>query len=296
MPRRSSFLLLALSLVLLLASCMSARKTARYKGQLTVLDSQLVVHRQQLKQLDEKREAKERQNQIDDTANTRISQFIERTRRDIDTLIQDNTVLINGNVVSREDWNELKRGFSATLKAEKIINRKKLLLEDLVNRNMVIKLDQDVLFAPGSYTVAPELVNDISKLFVPAAEEIERFSKKYPDFTLSLVITAKGYADATSIAEGSTLYRNLKERLRLSNANPDSRELNKELSRARAEAVKKLFEAYANSRADNGIYRKNVLYLYEGKGEEFPDPKIGNYSVNDPRRRIVLLFWSIFPD
>lgn len=296
MPRRSSFLLLALGLLGLLASCMSARKTARYKERLTVLDSQLVVHRQQLKQLDEKREAKEQQNQIDDTANTRISQFIERTRLDIDTLIQGNTVLINGNVVSRDDWNELKRGFSTTLKAEKIINRKKLLLEDLVNRNMVIKLDQDVLFAPGSYTVAPELVNDISKLFVPAAEEIEKFSKKYPDFTLSLVITAKGYADATSIAEGSTLYKNLKERLRLSNANPDSRELNKELSRARAEAVKKLFEAYANSRADNGIYRKNVLYLYEGKGEEYPDPKIGNYSVNDPRRRIVLLFWSIFPD
>lgn len=296
MPRRSSFLLLALGLLGLLASCMSARKTARYKERLTVLDSQLVVHRHQLKQLDEKREAKEQQNQIDDTANTRISQFIERTRRDIDTLIQENTVLINGNVVSRDDWNELKRGFSTTLKAEKIINRKKLLLEDLVNRNMVIKLDQDVLFAPGSYTVAPELVNDISKLFVPAAEEIEKFSKKYPDFTLSLVITAKGYADATSIAEGSTLYKNLKERLRLSNANPDSRELNKELSRARAEAVKKLFEAYANSRADNGIYRKNVLYLYEGKGEEYPDPKIGNYSVNDPRRRIVLLFWSIFPD
>jgi flagellar motor protein MotB len=296
MPRRSSFLLLALSLVLLLASCMSARKTAKYKERLTVLDSQLVVHRQQLKQLDEKRQAKERQNQIDDTANTRISQFIDRTRKDIDTLIQENTVLINGNVVSRDDWNELKQGFSATLRAEKIINRKKLLLEDLVNRNMVIKLDQDVLFAPGSYTVAPELVNDISKLFVPAAEEIEKFSKKYPDFTLSLVITAKGYADATSIAEGSTLYKNLKERLRLSLANPDNRELNKELSRARAEAVKKLFEAYANSRADNGIYRKNVLYLYEGKGEEFPDPKISNYSVNDPRRRIVLLFWSIFPD
>ncbi|MFZ9388900.1 MAG: hypothetical protein ACO25B_13595, partial [Chitinophagaceae bacterium] len=163
-------------------------------------------------------------------------------------------------------------------------------------RSMVVKLDQDVLFQPGSYHVAPAVVKDMTRIFDPAAREIDRFTQKYPDFPLSLVITFKGYADATVIDEGSVLYNNLKSRLRMSGKEPDSRELNKELSRARAEAVRNLFREFAASRSDNGIYIKNVLYLYEGKGESLPDPKITDYKVNDPRRRVVLLFWSIFPD
>ena len=286
----------AILALLALVSCGSTRKIQAYRQKLSTLDSQLLVHKKELANIDESRRKKEQQNEIDDTANTRIRNYIDKTKKEIDTLVKKNTVIVLGNEVNSDDWSRLKKAFRFTSGTEKKINQKVLLLEDLVNRNMVIKLDQDVLFEPGSYTVAPSVVSNISKLFVPAAEEIDRFSKKYPDFTLSLVITAKGYADGTTIAEGTTLYKNLKERLRLSNADPNSRDLNKELSRARAEAVKKLFEAYANSRSDNGIYKRNVLYLYEGKGEEFPDPKVSNYSISDPRRRIVLLFWSIFPD
>lgn len=161
---------------------------------------------------------------------------------------------------------------------------------------MVVKLDQDVLFEPGSYKVAPAVIANIGKLFEPAAKEIDKFASKYQDFTLSLVISIKGYADATTINEGSSLYNNLKARLALSNSNPDAKELNKELSRARAEEVANLFKQYAKGRGDNGLYTKNIFYIYEGKGEQFPDPKITNYSMDDPRRRIVLLFWSIFPD
>ena len=106
----------------------------------------------------------------------------------------------------------------------------------------------------------------------------------------------KGYADGTTINPGSSLYNNLKTRLKLSETEPDSRELNKELSRARAEEVTNLFKKYADTRSDNGIYRRTVFYIYEGKGEQFPDPKITDYTVNDARRRIVLLFWSIFPE
>jgi hypothetical protein len=93
------------------------------------------------------------------------------------------------------------------------------------------------------------------------------------------------------------LYQNLRDRLTaLSIKEPDPKDLNKELSRARAEEVKKLFETYAGSRNDKGIYKKRVIYIYEGKGEQFPDPKITDYTIDDPRRRIVLLYWTIFPD
>ena len=123
---------------------------------------------------------------------------------------------------------------------------------------MVVKLDQDVLFEPGKYSVSPALVETISKLFEPAAKEIDLFTKKYPDFPLSLVITSKGYADATTISEGSSLYKDLKERLSMSVKDPDSKELNKELSRARAEAVRNLFKKFADARSDNQIFFRNA--------------------------------------
>lgn len=296
--RRTALLLLFTLAILSTGffSCVPQRKVNADKQQLVKLDSQLVQHSTDLKKLDDKRLNKEEQNEIDSAANSRIKKFIDNTNAEIDTLHQQNSVHIGSTVVSREDWDRLRVVLSRTRGAEQRINQKISFLEDLINRNMVVKLEQDVLFEPGSYSVTPSVVKNMTKIFEPAALEIDRFTKKYPDFPLSLVITFKGYADGTTIGEGSSLYNNLRSRLTLSGREPDNKELNKELSRARAESVWNLFKQFAASRADNGIYIKNVLYLYEGKGESFPDPKISDYRMDDPRRRVVLLFWSIFPD
>jgi outer membrane protein OmpA-like peptidoglycan-associated protein len=292
--------LLPLAVILVFAgflfSCVPQQKATTGKKDLVKLDSQLVKHSDDLKKLDQKRQTKDDQNEIDSAANSRIKKFIDKTNAEIDTLRVKNSIIIRGVEISRDDWNKLKKALALTRTAEQRISQKISFLEDLINRNMVVKLDQDVLFEPGSYSVSPSVVSKMTNLFEPAALEIDRFTKKYPDFPLSLVITAKGYADGTTIGEGSSLYRDLKARLNLSGVEPDNKELNKELSRARAQSVKDLFEKFAATRSDNGIYLRNVLYLYEGKGENPPDPKVTDYKLNDPRRRIVLLFWSIFPD
>lgn len=295
---RTATLPLAILLVFagFLFSCVPQKKASSGKKELEKLDSQLVKHSGDLKILDQKRQVKDDQNEIDSAANSRIKKFIDKTNAEIDTLRGKNSVIIRGVEISREDWNKLRQALALTRTAEQRINQKISFLEDLINRNMVVKLDQDVLFEPGSYSVSPSVVSKMTNLFEPAALEIDRFTKKYPDFPLSLVITAKGYADGTTIGEGSSLYRDLKARLNLSGTEPDNKELNKELSRARAQSVKDLFEKFAATRSDNGIYLRNVLYLYEGKGENPPDPKVTDYKLNDPRRRVVLLFWSIFPD
>ena len=277
-------------------SCVPQKKAATSKKEFSSINTQLGQHNKTLKDLDAQRNNKENQNEIDDTTNARIKKYIDKTKTEIDTLIKSNTIVIGETVVNKEDWDRLRKTLSFSRNSSKRINDKILFLNDLINRNMVVKLDQDVLFEPGKYTVVPNVVATIGKLFEPAAKEIDLFTKKYPDFPLSLVITAKGYADATTIAEGTSLYRDLKERVSLSVKDPDGKELNKELSRARAEAVKILFQKFAATRSDNGIFLRKVLYIYEGKGEALPDPNISDYKINDPRRRVVLLFWSVFPE
>jgi outer membrane protein OmpA-like peptidoglycan-associated protein len=287
-------LLLAFFFATALFSCVTPQKTLSHKQQLAILDSQLEQHSKKLKELDAKRKTKLEQNEMTDTASVRIQKYIGLATAEVDKLVAQNSILIGNTVVNKSDWNQLKKALTLSQKTTKLINDKVNFINDLINGNMVVKLDQDVLFEPGKYTVTPSVADAIGKFFEPAAKEIDIFTKKYPDFPLSLVITAKGYADGTSITEGTQLYKELVDGMRLSGRTPDDKELNKVLSDKRAKAVIELFEKYTRSRGGEPV--KNILYLYEGKGNAPPNPKVTDYKIDDARRRIVLVFWSIFPD
>jgi hypothetical protein len=234
---------------------------------------------------------------MDDTASYRIQKFIGITNSEIDKIVGQNQILIGDLAVNKNDWLRLQKALTFSKQTEKLIGDKVSLITELINRNTVVMLEQDVIFDPGQYNLSPAVAFTIGKMFEPVTKEIDYFINKYPDFPLSLVITAKGYADATTIAEGTNLYKKLVERMKLSGKSPLSNEdLNKELSTARAESVITLLKTFTVGKSADGTTIKNILYLYEGKGERFPNPKISDYKIDDPRRRMVLLFWSIFPD
>jgi len=293
---RTSYFLSAFIIVSSLFSCVPQKKAATGKKDLTVLNNQLEKHNTDLKKLDEKRQLKENQNEIDSAANSRIKTFIDKTGAEIKIMQVENSVIIQETEIDRNDWKKLVSALTRTRSAEQRINQKIMFLEDLINRNMVVKLDQDVLFEPGKYTVTAVVAAAIGNYFEPVAKEIDMFTQKYPDFPLSLVITAKGYADGTSISEGTQLYKDLAEGIKLYGKTVDEKELNKELSVRRAKSVIELFEKYTKGRSISGGSVKNILYLHEGKGEASPNPKILDYKIDDSRRRIVLLFWSVFPE
>ncbi|MCX6318182.1 MAG: hypothetical protein NTW29_12885 [Bacteroidetes bacterium] len=289
-------ILLVCTIPIWMASCVPQQRIGTHKEQLQRLDSQLINHRKSLQELDTKRNKKQARNEMDDTASNRIQKYIGLATAEIDKLVAQNAILIGNTVVERSDWNRLKKALTLSESTSKLIRDKVNFINDLINRNMVVKLDQDVLFEPGKYTVAPSVADAIGKFFEPAAKEIDLFTQKYPDFPLSLVITAKGYADGTAIAEGTQLYKALTEDLKLTSGAPDNKELNKQLSRKRAEAVIELFKKYTKDRSTMGGSVKNIMFLTEGKGDAIPNPQINDYSISDPRRRIVLLFWSVFPE
>ena len=289
--------LLLTCIAILLFSCVPQQKATTHQQQLSVLDSPLMKHQKSLKELDAKRQKKQDGNEMDDTVSSRIKKFIGMTNSEIDKLVAQNSILIGDVEVDKNDWNRLKKALTLSQKTSKLISDKVNLLNDLINRNTVVKLDQDVFFEPGKYTVSPAVVAAIGNFFEPAAKEIEVFIKKYPDFPLSLVITAKGYADATNISEGSSLYKDLKEDLKLSGKdNLTNDDMNKALSNKRAKSVIDLFKTFEKRLASNGNNISNLLFLHEGKGEALPNPKITDYKIDDPRRRVVLLFWGVFPE
>ena len=287
--------LLLLSL-LIAASCAGPNKIRTTRQQIATRDSQLQAYSKKLDQLSDALTKKQERNEVDDTSTLKIQQFIERTNAEIAIIHKENTVLVGETEIDNADWNRLKKSLMVSNKVYGSLTNKVNLIEDLIARSVVVRIDQDVVFGPGKYTVDSSVALAINRFFTPAVQEIEQFIKKYPDFPLSLVITAKGYADATTIGEGSALYKELKDRLALQTPNPDAKQLNKELSNARAESVIKLFKKISIDPTGKNDNVGHILYLYEGKGESFPNPTLNDYKTDDPRRRVVLLFWSIFPE
>lgn len=294
-PKQILYCLIAAT-PLFIFSCVPQKQATSHKREIAQLDSLLQNHSRILKDQDGLRKKRQDQNEIDSTTDARMQKFIGVANEEINKAVAQNQILIGQTVVNREDWDQLKKGLSFARSTSKLISDKVSLISDLMNRNAVVRLDQDLIFEPGKYTANPDVANSIAKIFEPAAKEIDYFIQKYPDFPLSLVITAKGYADATTISEGSSLYKDLYSRLRLKGTEPDAKELNKELSRARAEEVISLLKKYTQGRSVDGGNVKNILYLFEGKGDSFPDPKLTDYKVDDKRRRVVLLFWGLFPE
>jgi outer membrane protein OmpA-like peptidoglycan-associated protein len=284
-------------ITILLFSCVPQKKVVTHQQEITSLDSLMMAYRKNLKELDTKRIEKQDNNEMDDSVSSGIKKFIGRTYNEIDILVAQNSILVGDVEVDKKDWNQLQKALALSQNTTKLINDKVSLINDLINRNTVIKLEQDVFFGPGKYTVTPEVISSIGNFFEPAAKEIDAFIKKYPDFPLSLVITAKGYADATTISEGSGLYKDLKDELKLS-GKPEltNTDLNQALSTKRAKTVIDLFKVFEKRLASNGNNISHIIFLHEGKGESQPNPKATDYRVDDPRRRVVLLFWGVFPD
>jgi hypothetical protein len=284
-----SFLIVLISLCIHFTSCVPQQKVATTKTNLSAQDSLLQIYRAQLVALERERKRKQDLNQLDDTANQRIAQFISKTQFEIDRLHGENTILIGTVEVKKSDWDHLRKNLTTCLNLTKRVSGKINFLSDLINRNLVLKLDQDIIFEPGKFTVNPTFIQTIERVFEPVALAIDSFTQKYPGFPLSLAITAKGYADASEISETSTLYKDLVKELQFTGQKVTRESLNKYLSNLRARSVIELFQRFSARHANRG----NIIFVYKGKGEEFPDPSVMDYRTNDPRRRVVLLRSSI---
>src|SRR5687768_16824019 len=134
--------------LLFLYSCVPQKGVTASKKELAVINTRLSQNEESLKQLDAVRAEKEQKNSIDDTANLRLKRFIDKTKQDIDTLINANTIMIGETVVDKSDWEQLRNSLTGIRSSSKKINDKILFLNDLINRNLVVKLDQDVIFEP----------------------------------------------------------------------------------------------------------------------------------------------------
>jgi hypothetical protein len=151
-------------------------------------------------------------------------------------------------------------------------------------------------FGPGGYKIPETKQMQARKYFSPVIDSLIKFSNQFADIPRDATILVNGYADGTQIQPGTALYKELVKYLQY--ANPTKEQLNAGLSALRAEELSKLFARIISERSNEFISLPVITFenIEIGRGEQYPDPLIKNYKVNDERRRIVIVYWSVLPN
>lgn len=170
------------------------------------------------------------------------------------------------------------------------------MIDDVLNRAKLNLFSSAAFFAPGEFKIMDENIALITTSFMPIIDSLMAFNNKYAAIAREVTLAIYGYADGTAISAPSELASFLLEKMGKQSAS--NQELNKELSRLRADELNTAMMELLKMRMVSflGIDKLTMANIVKGNGEQYPNPNIKDYAVDDERRRIVLLYWSVLPE
>ncbi len=284
-------------LMMLFTSCASVREAKQELRQeiVTVMQESRSVLKK-LDRIDCIRSVKFENKQLDEQSNQLIQHYTDSIRDHIlEHMRQDSQVVMRRIKHRSIDSLSVRAN---TLKEQLKTDTENIgLIDSLLATNTYNQFNTASVFGPGEFKIDGSA--DSSKVipFQRVVDDLLDFAAKFPNKKLNGTFLVLGYADGQQVSSGS----GLDSTLRISLGTTDSVGsplLNKELSRLRAVSVSQLISGVFGLKTNEGqSYPKlQVDYIPQGRGEEFPNPKIRNYQTDDERRRVVLVYWSILPD
>ncbi len=294
-------LLIGIILVMSLSSCFSSRK-ASLNAAVNEANLQQKKEAAVVKELETNKDNKYKAGNIDSSINQKIESNLKEAKNN---LANTNKIMdeLSSSVKDRKTF---RKHYKSIIKSKIVYllntnqNFEKRLLNygiinEGINKSAGFQFDLATFFGPGEYLIPAGKMEQAKSAFVPIVDSIMVFGEKYPSTPKAVTIVLKGYADATGIAPGSTLYYKLSNTLKESN--PSNSSLNLALSKLRTESISLVVNQILQSKQADFLKRRmvNIELIQEGRGEERPNPSIKDYTDNDARRRIVLFFWNILP-
>jgi outer membrane protein OmpA-like peptidoglycan-associated protein len=163
------------------------------------------------------------------------------------------------------------------------------MIESALNIADFQRFDLAAFFGSGKYII-PEDKKDLARQsFSPIVDSMMKFASQYENVPKTATLVILGFADGTGFSPEGELLDTLTAEINKKDANKG--DLNFALSQLRAkELVKQLKMIFINKT------NLSVNYIPQGKGEAYPLSYINNYTIDDPRRRIVLCYWTVLPD
>ena len=286
------------TIVLLTTSCVSNRKIASMRK---LIDEKRQSEKSlgtKIATLDEFRVNKSALGELDDKSNLSIQSVLDTQKKGVqqrtDSLNKMDAMLSSTKRIKIKDFKNIIIVVSV---ANDIITEKSEsinFVDQLLKQETFVKFNSAAFFNAGGFKIPAEKMDEARLVFSPIVDSLIVFIKKFPKYKLNSSIIASGYADGTGFGAG-TLVDLLTSSMGKTVATKE--ELNSELSRLRAEEVSSiLLEIYkerTKGLTETGQF--NTQFFQIGKGEEFPNKKILNYTTEDERRRIVVIYWNALP-
>lgn len=150
-------------------------------------------------------------------------------------------------------------------------------------------------FGPGTYTIPVNKMYLADSMFLPLVDSLIYFSNKYSTIKQVGTMVIDGYADGIRITPDSDLFWQLLKGLKKESATKE--ELNIQLSQLRAESIGTLMkQIIMNSKSSLKSWQTFSVNSFEyGQGETLPTKTIKDYTDDDDRRRVVLIYWCVLP-
>ncbi len=281
--------------ILFLVSCVARKKR---DALLTQIRENLLTHKsamRQIEQIDSVRNLKFSRKELDEKSNDIIQNYTDSVKLLLVRHLTEDSALLLRRI-------KHKRVDSLTIKVFKIKEEAKnnlgnlSLINDLLATNTFNQFNTASVFGPGEFHIDVSVNPAAADPFKKVVDDMLAFAAKFPNKKLNGTFLVLGYADAQQIAQGTALDSILRVSMGIETATGS--QLNKELSRLRSKSVTEVLSGIVNSKTTGVDLYKNLKidYLPQGRGEEFPNPKIRDYQDDDERRRVVFVYWSILPD
>jgi len=272
------------------------------------LDEQLIV---KAEEVEKKAEADAIKGELDDVSLEKIINVTTEIKVETTKEIEDKEVAITGLQTAYSAVNPgaiqteiIESAYETVTRIRKQGNTTQQrnleqlkLVVDVLETDKFKQFEAAAFFGPGAFVIKGEDMPKVEIAFGPLITSIIDFVNKYRERDMTLTIVAKGYADATPISKGSSLYNSLKPVT--GSMDPTRQDLNRALSRLRADEMSKhMRELLLRRDAElfNNTSNISIDIVSQGKGEECPYINKSCDIANDPNRRIVTFHWLVTPN
>ena len=282
---------------ILFQSCVSNRKIMRLNNELGNQRQEELVLQEKLSSLDSARYIKEKKGELDNQSADAIHKVLGNEVNDSKMRVGhiNSTASSVKNGIKRKNF---KNAVTFNLAGNAIIAQKKediVFVDDLLKQQNFAKFNTATFFSTGGFQIPNDKIKTAENVFSPILDSLISFVKKYPSKQMNSSIVCYGYADEQPFKSHTELWTILTTNLNDTNATRQT--LNIELSRLRSENVSTILQSLLQQKAklfpDSSISK--VQFIKIGKGEEYPNKTITDYTGSDERRRIVVVFWNALP-
>lgn len=284
-----------------LASCYSGKKSQAAKL-VSGTKEVLVTETRQITDIQSAKDQQLADENIDTTINNRIIAKLNKYNSELADMQSKTSLtetLLSNNHNFRKNYKSVVLpalgGMDSFVNKSPVRMAKYRMIKDGIAQSKKRLYEMAAFFGPGKYDIPEDKTKMADTLFIPVIDSLINFANIYSVINQTGTLVVNGYADGMNIDASSPLYNLLLSALQKSSASKE--ELNQQLSQLRADAIAVLLEKLVVKKQDQFISWStfNINLFEYGQGETFPTKTIKDYTVDDDRRRVVLIYWSVLP-